>query len=101
MRSESLVNGPKGRTGQPGRHQPETAYLSGCTGFRIRAVSDLLEPCEAKVSSPVLRGGGGGDTLALPGGGGDTLALPGDAQVGRLSRAVGTGQETRPTVHPT
>src|SRR5260370_38056094 len=27
--------------------------------FRIRAVSDLLEPCEAKVSSTVLRGGGG------------------------------------------
>ena len=24
--------------------------------FRIRAVSDLLEPCEVKVSSPVLRG---------------------------------------------
>jgi hypothetical protein len=45
--------------------------------FRIRAVSDLLEPCEVKVSSTVLRGGGGGDTLALPGGGGDTLALPG------------------------
>src|SRR5438270_13366953 len=35
--------------------------------FRIRAVSDLLEPCEAKVSNTVLRGGGGGDTLALPG----------------------------------
>src|SRR5438552_2358989 len=35
--------------------------------FRIRAVSDLLEPCEAKVSSTVLRGAGGGDTLCLPG----------------------------------
>ena len=33
---------------------------------RIRAVSDLLEPYEAKVSSTVLRGGGGGDTAPLP-----------------------------------
>src|SRR5271166_302334 len=36
--------------------------------FRIRAVSDLLEPCEAKVSSTVLRGRGDGDILSLPGG---------------------------------
>jgi hypothetical protein len=36
--------------------------------FRIRAVSDLLEPCEIKVSSPVLRGEAGGDTCFLPGG---------------------------------
>ena len=35
--------------------------------FRIRAVSDLLEPCEVKVSSPVLRGEVGGDTCFLPG----------------------------------
>src|ERR1700719_4349422 len=35
--------------------------------FRIRAVSDLLEPCEAKVSSTVLRGAAGGDTRGLPG----------------------------------
>src|SRR5271154_3293792 len=35
--------------------------------FRIRVVSDLLEPCEAKVSSTVLRGGGGSNTLSLPG----------------------------------
>src|SRR5260370_41541621 len=45
--------------------------------FWIRAVSDLLEPCEAKVSSTVLRGGGGGDTLALPGDAGNSVALPG------------------------
>jgi hypothetical protein len=32
-----------------------------------RVVSDLLEPCEVKVSSTVLRGDGGGDTLVLPG----------------------------------
>jgi hypothetical protein len=36
--------------------------------FRIRAVSDLLEPCEVKVSSTVLRGEAGGDTCFLPGG---------------------------------
>jgi WD40 repeat protein len=35
--------------------------------LRIRAVNDLLEPCEAKVSSTVLRGGGGSDTSSLPG----------------------------------
>jgi hypothetical protein len=40
-------------------------------------VSDLLEPCEAKVSSTDLRGGGGGDTLALPGGRSNALPLPG------------------------
>src|SRR5262249_55474536 len=37
------------------------------TYWRTRAVSDLLEPCEVKVSSTVLRGGAGGDTRALPG----------------------------------
>jgi len=35
---------------------------------QVGLARDLLEPCEAKVSSTVLRGGGGGDTLALPGG---------------------------------
>src|SRR3954470_12148250 len=35
--------------------------------FRIRAVSDLLEPCAAKVASTVLRGVAGGDTRGLPG----------------------------------
>src|SRR5260370_23807151 len=35
--------------------------------FRIRAVNDLLEPCEAKVSRTVLRGGGGSNTSSLPG----------------------------------
>src|SRR5438067_11494982 len=42
-------------------------------GFRIRAVSDLLEPCEVKVSSTVLRGAAGGDTRGLPGGGSNVL----------------------------
>src|ERR1700732_921768 len=36
--------------------------------FMIRAVSDLLEPCEAKVSRTVLRGAAGGDIRGLPGG---------------------------------
>ena len=43
--------------------------------LRIRAVSDLLEPCEAKVSSTVLRGEAGGDSRFLPGSGG-RLPLP-------------------------
>ena len=37
-------------------------------------MSDLLEPCEAKVSSTVLRGTAGGDTRGLPGGAGETQA---------------------------
>ncbi len=55
--------------------------------FRIRAVNDLLEPYDVKVSSTVLRGAGvappslypeGVATPSLyPDGGGDTLALPG------------------------
>lgn len=36
--------------------------------FRIRAASDLLEPYALKDACTDLRGGGGGDTLALPGG---------------------------------
>ena len=58
--------------------------------FRIRAVSDLLEPCEAKVSSTVLRGGGGGDTLSLPGEWREPFRLPGaGAVVERLPEEFG------------
>src|ERR1700676_4351 len=76
-------------------HEPGTARTHGATGnwytctatsrkpnvsldrprkapllmiFRIRAVSDLLEPYAPKGACTDLRGGGGGDTLALPGG---------------------------------
>ena len=44
--------------------------------FRIRAVSDLLEPCEAKVSSTVLRGKGMATSSLYPEEVSDGLLLP-------------------------
>ena len=92
MQSASLANGPKGRTiwdlvdwreaGESVTNLRQRIFKAARANdlrkvrslqklmlmiFRIRVVSDLLEPCEAKVSSTVLRGGGGGDAPALPG----------------------------------
>src|SRR5262249_35868889 len=44
--------------------------------LRIRVARDLLEPCEAKVSSTVLKGAAGGNTRCLPGEGSNAFLLP-------------------------
>src|SRR5258707_581705 len=72
--------------------RPRKAHL--LMRFRIRAVSDLLEPCEAKVSSTVLRGGGGGDTLSLPGEVSDGLRLPDPPEAFLLLRQQNESRRT-------